>query len=59
MDFYVYQKFVLFNKCTKYRDENSETTIKWNDKKINIKWPIKKTYLIDKDKNGINFEDFK
>ena len=49
----------VYYKCTKYRDENSETTIKWNDKKINIKWPIKKPILSDKDKNGINFEDFK
>ena len=23
----------VYYKCTKYRDENSETTIKWNDKK--------------------------
>ncbi len=49
----------VYYKCTKYRDENSETTIKWNDKKINIKWPIKKPILSDKDKNGINFEDFR
>ena len=49
----------VYYKCTKYRDENSETTIKWNDKKINIKWPIKKPILSDKDKNGINFVDFK
>ena len=49
----------VYYKCTKYRDENSETTIKWNDKKINIKWPLKKPILSDKDKNGINFEDFK
>ena len=48
-----------FSGISKYRDENSETTIKWNDKKINIKWPIKKPILSDKDKNGINFVDFK
>ena len=49
----------VYYKCTKYRDESSETTIKWNDKKINIKWPIKNPILSDKDKNGINLEDFK
>ena len=26
----------VYYKCTKYRDKNSETTIKWNDNKLNI-----------------------
>lgn len=49
----------VYYKCTNYRDKNSETTIKWNDKNLNINWPIKKPILSKKDKNGINFEDFK
>jgi len=49
----------VYYKCTNYRDKNSETTIKWNDKKLNINWPVKKPILSKKDKNGINFEDFK
>ncbi len=49
----------VYYKCTNYRDMKSETTIKWNDKKLNIKWPIKKPILSKKDKNGINFIDFK
>ena len=48
----------VYYKCTKYRDKKSETTIKWNDKKLNIKWPIKKPILSKKDKYGINFSDF-
>lgn len=49
----------VYYKCTNYRDKNSETTIKWNDEKLNIKWPIKRPILSKKDKLGINFEDFK
>ena len=49
----------VYYKCTNYRDANSETTIKWDDKKLNIKWPIKKPILSRKDKLGIKFEEFK
>ena len=28
----------VYYKCTNYRDKNSETTIKWNDKKLNIRF---------------------
>ena len=48
----------VYYKCTKYRDKKSETTINWNDKKLNIKWPIKKPILSKKDRCGINFSDF-
>ena len=49
---------VLHYKCTNYRDQNSEKTIKWNDKNLNINWPIKKPILSRKDSLGINFKDF-
>lgn len=49
----------IYYKCTNYRDKNSEKTIKWNDKTINIKWPIKKPILSKKDRMGISFIDFK
>ena len=58
MDFYVCQKNVRSITSTKYRDKKSETTINWNDKKLNIKWPIKKPILSKKDRCGINFSDF-
>ena len=48
----------VYYKCTNYRDENSETTIKWNDKKLDIRWPIKKPILSKKDKMGLTFEEF-
>lgn len=48
----------VYYKCTKYRDKNSETTIKWNDNKLNIKWSIRRPILSEKDKQGIKFDDF-
>ncbi len=48
----------VYYKCTNYRDKKSETTIKWNDKNLNIKWPIKKPILSKKDKEGIKFLNF-
>tara|TARA_Y100001935_G_scaffold197392_1_gene165602 strand:+ start:48 stop:566 length:519 start_codon:yes stop_codon:yes gene_type:complete len=49
----------IYYKCTNYRDEKSETTIKWNDESLKINWPIKKPILSKKDRNGLNFLDFK
>ncbi len=48
----------VYYKCTNYRDKNSEKTILWNDKDLNIKWPVKKPILSDKDKLGVKFIDF-
>jgi len=49
----------VYYKCSNYRDEKSETTIKWNDKDLKIDWPIKNPILSKKDKMGLNFKDFK
>ena len=48
----------LHYKCTNYRNPNSETGIIWNDKKLNIKWPIKKPILSSKDKINQEFNKF-
>ena len=48
----------VYYKCTNYRDKRSEKTIIWNDKKLNIKWPIKKPILSKKVKQGLKFEMF-
>ena len=46
-------------KCSQYRDAESEKTLSWNDNIINIKWPIKKPHLSNKDKNlGLNLNEF-
>ena len=52
-------KCTINYKCSEYRNENSEITINWNDKNLNIKWPIKKPILSKKDSNGIDLIDFK
>ena len=46
-------------KCSKYRDANSEKTLNWNDKTVNIKWPNKKPILSVKDKNALDLDFFK
>ena len=45
-------------KCSQYRDQNSETTLSWNDSSVNIKWPVIKPILSKKDKIGLSIKDF-
>lgn len=49
---------VVVYGCTKYRNKNSETGVIWNDDSLNIKWPIKKPIISNKDKNNISFKEF-
>ena len=49
---------LVYYKCTNYRDQKSEITLKWNDKDLNIRWPIKKPILSKKDQLGIGFSDY-
>jgi len=37
----------------------SEITLDWQDKKIGIKWPTKKTIISKKDKKGLSLEAIK
>ena len=48
----------IYYKCTNYRHEASETTLKWDDKNLNIGWPLKNPILSKKDKDGISFNEF-
>ena len=52
------ENFIIYN-CTNYRDKNSEIGIRYNDKKLNIKWPIIKPILSNKDKKNMTFDEFK
>jgi len=52
------ENYIVYS-CTKYRNKKSETTIKFNDKKLNVKWPIKKFIISAKDKKGISLSEFK
>ena len=46
-------------KCSTYRNSKSEKTLKWNDKTLNIRWPLKSPILSNKDKNGEDLNFFK
>ena len=50
---------IINYKCNKYRDAKSETTLRWNDSHLKIKWPVKKPILSIKDKYGKNLDYFK
>ena len=49
---------VLHYKCSNYRSAKSEIGILWNDKDLNINWPIKKPIISKKDINNLKFKDF-
>tara|TARA_B100001540_G_scaffold262152_1_gene241395 strand:- start:5143 stop:5673 length:531 start_codon:yes stop_codon:yes gene_type:complete len=49
---------IIFYYCTNYRSAKNELGLKWNDKKLKIKWPIKKPILSKKDKKNISFLDY-
>jgi len=46
-------------KCSTYRNSKSEKTLKWNDKTLNIRWPVRSPILSNKDKNGEDLNFFK
>ena len=50
---------MVYYKCSNYRNKNSEKTVQWNDKKLKIKWPIKKPILSPKDKIGLTFDEIR
>ena len=52
------ENFVTYS-CTNLRHKFSETTIKYNDKTLKIKWPKKKMIISNKDKKGISFLDYR
>ena len=49
-------KFCIFHYkwsyTGKYIDEKKQVSIRWNDPKINVKWPIKKPILSNRDSNS-------
>tara|TARA_B100000795_G_scaffold269554_1_gene259300 strand:+ start:133 stop:663 length:531 start_codon:yes stop_codon:yes gene_type:complete len=53
------KKCTVYYKANNYRDSKTERTLAWNDKSINIKWPIKNPILSNKDKNGIDLMSLK
>ena len=51
------ENFVIYS-CTNYRDKLSEIGIKYNDKILDIKWPIKNPIISIKDKKNISYSEF-
>ena len=49
---------LVYYKCTNYRDQKSEITLKWDDKDLKIKWPIKEPVLSKKDRLGIRLSEY-
>ena len=52
------ENYIIYS-CTEYRDANSERAIKYNDKKLNVKWPIKNPVVSKKDQNAMTLIEFK
>ena len=52
------ENYIIYS-CTQYRNAKSEKAIKYNDKKLNIKWPTTKPVVSKKDQSAITFIEFK
>ena len=52
------ENYIVYN-CTKYRDKRYEIGIKYNDKDLEINWPIKNPIISNKDRNNYSFKEFK
>ncbi len=51
------ENYVVYN-CTNYRNKISELGIMYNDKELNIKWPVKKPILSKKDKKNLSLNQY-
>ena len=49
----------IYYKCSQYRNKDSEKTILWNDKNLQIKWPTKNPILSKKDRLGVKLKALK
>ena len=52
------ENYVLYS-CTKYRNFRYEKSIKFNDKDLKIRWPLKNPILSKRDKNAMEFAKYK
>ena len=52
------ENYIVYS-CTKYRNKIIETTIKFDEKKININYPNKKFLISATDKQSISLLEFK
>ena len=49
---------VVYYKNSNYRNKKNEVGILWEDKDLNIKWPIKRPIISSKDKKNFSFNQF-
>ena len=49
---------ILHYKNSDYRNKNYDMGILWNDKDLNIKWPVKKPIISLRDRNNLSFKKF-
>ena len=47
---------IICYSCTEYRSAKNERSLKYNDPKLKIKWPIKKPIVSSKDFNASSFD---
>ena len=52
------ENYIVYS-CTKYRDAKHETGIRFDDKDLKIRWPIKNPIISKKDINNLSFNEFK
>tara|TARA_Y100000590_G_scaffold324131_1_gene367663 strand:- start:2051 stop:2590 length:540 start_codon:yes stop_codon:yes gene_type:complete len=50
---------IIYYYCTNYRSVKHEVGLLWNDKDLNIKWPIKKPIISKRDKKNFKFKEYK
>lgn len=51
------RKNIVIYKCSNYQNQKSERTLMWDDKKLKIKWPMKKNLILSKkDQSGLSFD---
>ena len=51
------ENYIVYS-CTQYRHSTSESVIQFNDKELNIKWPLKEKIVSKKDNNAMSLEKF-
>ena len=49
---------IVCYSCTEYRSPNNERSLKYNDPKLKIKWPVKKPNISLKDKNANTLDHY-
>ena len=49
---------ILHYKNSDYRNKNYEMGILWNDKDLNIKWPVKRPLISSRDRKNLSFSKF-